>query len=108
MSPSRDLQRRLGRRLDGRRRGGQRHLLVLECADASRQREQPNESSRIAWLVHIVLAEGDETLVVQRVLTLAPTTAVEPLYKRSVTEPVTRSCVTATKASYASRSVVHH
>ena len=36
-----------------------------------------------------------------------PTTAVEPLYRRSVTVPVTRSCVTFTNASYASRSVVH-
>src|SRR5207253_10711767 len=48
-------------------RGLRRELLILERADTLRQTEQADEARRVALLVHVVLTEGDETLVVQRV-----------------------------------------
>src|SRR5262245_38234867 len=70
---SRDLERRGRRSLQclgrngNRRRFRETHLLILDGANAGGKGEQPNESSRIAPLVDVVLAERDETLIVQRV-----------------------------------------
>src|SRR5262245_18075132 len=82
LASSRDLQCRLARhclervvwgtdtRVAGRD-GSQIHLLILECADASREREQPNEAGSVALLVDVVFTEGDEALVVERKFALA-------------------------------------
>ena len=46
-------------------------LLVLERAHALRETVEANEAGGVALLVDVVLAEGDEALVVERVIALA-------------------------------------
>ena len=46
-------------------------LLILDRTNARRKREQADEAGGVALLVHVVLAERDEPLIVQGVLALA-------------------------------------
>src|SRR6476661_3590685 len=65
---------KLARRLVGSRRLGRLHrgeLLIPDGADSRRQGEEANEARRVALLIDVILAEGDEALVVQRVVALA-------------------------------------
>src|SRR5512147_1929015 len=62
---------RLGQRRSAVARGMRRsELLILDRAYPRRQREEANEASRIALLVDVVLAKGDEALVVEGLLAL--------------------------------------
>src|SRR3569832_275179 len=62
---------RLGQRRSAVARGMRgSELLVLDRADPRRQREEAEEASRIALLVDVILAKGDEALVVEGLLAL--------------------------------------
>src|SRR5829696_1218481 len=71
-----ELAHRDGLRIGQRRRSVARRVLggqlpILDRTHARREGEEADEARRVALLVHVVLPEGDEALVVQRVHALS-------------------------------------